>query len=76
MIFSHVGGSRHPLDPVLKIFGIAVILRVRPVRKPIRFFSVKMELVIHFLQSCDFYVFVDYFCLLDFCGFECPETPL
>ena len=50
MIFRHVGGSGHPLEPVLMILGIVgagfedfgdhvVILMANPVRKTLRFFS-------------------------------------
>ena len=49
VIFSDIGGSRHPLEPVLRILGllepvlrilrIVVILKARPVRKTSPFFQ-------------------------------------
>ena len=60
MIFSDIGGSRHPLEPVLRIWGIVVILMAHPVRKPVRFLS-QNAAIDQFFAACDFYVFLSVF---------------
>ena len=60
VIFSTVGGSRQPLEPILRILGIVVILMARPVRKPTRSFGQNAAIDALF-WSCVFYVFWSFF---------------
>ena len=58
VIFSHVGEFRHPLEPVLRTWGIVVILMATPVRKRIRFFS-KNTSIDTLCRSCVLHVFLN-----------------
>ena len=73
MIFSDIGGSRQPLEPVSRILMIVVILMAHPVRQSMRFFC-RNAAIDPLVWSCVFYVFLN-ISLLDICDCKCPETP-
>ena len=84
MMFSHVGGSRHPLDPVLRILGI-VKARFEdlggccdfdgaPVAKKDSLFQLTCSHCHTCVGLCFFMFFGICFNWM-FCDFECPEIP-
>ena len=74
VVFCDIGGTRQPLEPILRIWGIVVILMARPVRATIQFVGQSVT-IDQLFWSCVFLYFFEHSVCWFFCDSECPQTP-